>query len=276
MWSLLEDDNLSEEPARLLKKTLSVLLRPVAKLMISHGFSIQDAVELMKAAMVQDVLSNGAATDSHIALKTGVHRKDVRRLRASNPESAGNIARVSPIAIVQTHWAFTPPFGSDTGVPGLLTRQGEQGFDALVRSSKVDLPPATVLAEMKTQRLVEEKPDRKLELLTTTYVPKFQTQTLAALEATLSDHLRVAVENATDRLESRRHFDQVLRYSHLSDKSINILEDAARKRAREFLDELNSLAHELQQQDDRAEEPARGRFVTGIFIAPTADPPKED
>ena len=49
------------------------------------------------------------------------------------------------------------------------------------------------------------------------------------------------------------------------------MERAARNGARDYLETLNALAHDLQRADDASDAAPAGRFVSGVFIAPTAD-----
>lgn len=255
-----------------LDKTLALLLRPISKLLIDNNVPIQNAIEALKRAMVSAAGESTETTDSHVSLKTGVHRKDVRRIRAETGEMSPGKRTISPIPLVMTYWAKTPPFCDSAGCPLDLprfARTGVTSFDALVRASKVDLPPATVLGELLSQGLVAEQPDGTLRLLTTTYIPTTDSARLAAFDATMSDHIRIAVQNATSPADAPRDFDQVLRYSQLSEASVARLEAKARAAANDYLEALNALAHDLQQNDDTSGAAHKGRFVTGVFIAPT-------
>jgi hypothetical protein len=63
------------------------MLRPIVKLMIHLGLPLQSFVEVLKATYVEVAERHFAEdgrplTDSQVSVLTGVHRKDVRRLRA--------------------------------------------------------------------------------------------------------------------------------------------------------------------------------------------------
>jgi len=222
--------------------------------------------------MVVTVDANGRETDSYVSMMTGLHRKDVKRLRRDISNAPKRLA-LAPMAAVMSRWANLKPFGDGRGHPRPLARYREGGaanFEDLVRACKVDIPAATVLAEMDRQELIAVGPEGMLTLLNTTFVPRTDDAALAALEATLSDHLRVAVENAVAHKDEPRQFDRVVRYSHLSPASVASLEAAARDRATNYLEELNALALELQKQDDASGQAHRGRFVSGIYVAPVS------
>jgi hypothetical protein len=76
------------EPA-LAAQAVALVLRPLARLMIDHGLQLPSVVELLKQALVNEAagaygLADKASTDTRIALLTGVHRKDVKRLRSAS------------------------------------------------------------------------------------------------------------------------------------------------------------------------------------------------
>lgn len=256
-----------------LEKLLGLLMRPLSKLLIQNDIPIQEAVEMLKRSMVDTALTTPEVTDSHVSLKTGVHRKDVRRLRADKGGDAVKNLPINPVALVLTRWANSEMFQTKDGKSRPLTRAT---FDDLIRTSKIDLPPATVLSEMFTQELVREDDDGLLHLLTQTYLPKTDAAALAAFEATMSDHLRIAVENTIENDTGTKNFDRVLRYSQLSQASVDQLEKTARADAAAYLEKLNTLAYQLQVEDDGKPPEHRGRFVSGVYIAPVPDPDQED
>lgn len=253
-----------------LQKTLEILLRPIINFLILNELSLQATVEVIKKTFVQSSEFPPDATDSYISLKTGVHRKDVRRLRDETAEQAPKKTQISALAHVLTVWAQSNAFRDKKGEPIALARSSDDpslpDFNTLIRASKVDVPAATVRAELLKQGLVCEDPDGTLYLQSEVYVPVSGNESLSALEATLSDHMRVAIQNATTDDRLPKDFDRVLRYTNLSDASVAKLEAAARDRATAYLKELNAMAHNLQQADQGTS--STGRFVTGVYIAP--------
>jgi hypothetical protein len=154
----------------------------------------------------------------------------------------------------------------------MLRRSGEDGqpgFDDLVRASKVDLAPATVLQELIAQSVAKQHDDGLIELLSSTLVARSGDAALRAFEATVSDHVRIAADNVLAPPGAARRFDQAVRYSQLSDASVKQLEAESRKLARAYLEHMNAMAHRLQSEDDASGKLASGRFVSGVFIAPT-------
>ena len=74
-------------PSPALVRALRKLLRPLVRLMLAHGITYPYLSDLLKGLFVevaeQDFrLDAKAPTDSRVSLVSGVHRKDVARLRS--------------------------------------------------------------------------------------------------------------------------------------------------------------------------------------------------
>ena len=87
------------------------ILRPLARLMIARGITLPAAVEMLKEAYV-DVASrdfrigDAPTTDSRVSLLTGVHRKDVKRLREGTRRAgAAPSGSLNVLSEVVTRWA---------------------------------------------------------------------------------------------------------------------------------------------------------------------------
>jgi hypothetical protein len=240
----------------------------LSEALIVRGVSLGQAYEALKGAMVRSAeRTEGAdASDSRISLVTGLHRKDVKRLREAMPQPKRTA--IGAVAQVLAHWRGEPDLaGPDGGRP--LTRAE---FDALVRSARIDMAPGTVLAALQDHGAVTTDDAGLLVPLTTAALPRAGSdEMVAAFGATLAPHLDAAVHNLT-ATEGTRHYDRALRYSHLSPESVAELDAAARKAAQEMLVALDRKAHELQKRD-RDLPGATGRFVLGAFVRP--DPPED-
>src|SRR5512134_3754927 len=91
------------------------VLHPLVRLMIAGGITFTAAVEMLKRAYVEVAdqhfrLTEERQTDSRVSLITGLHRKDVKRLRA--PGSGRNAELVPPSVSlgekIVTAWTSDP------------------------------------------------------------------------------------------------------------------------------------------------------------------------
>jgi hypothetical protein len=152
------------------------ILRPVVKLMIHLGMPLQSFIEVLKATYVEVAEKHFAEegrplTDSQVSVLTGVHRKDVRRLRTQPLQSDS----LTPSLSMQVAMAWTGISGllDEDGAPCALARRnaklgngqtvqgqklqlGAKSFDDLVESMTSDVSATAVLKEMLRQNMVQE------------------------------------------------------------------------------------------------------------------------
>ncbi|KIC08017.1 hypothetical protein RA19_21500 [Leisingera sp. ANG-M1] len=251
---------------------LAALLAPLAQAMVARGLTLGTANEALKKALLEAALatSEGKVSDSKASLLTGIHRKDIKRLRAE--ESEGPPRRsVNAAALVLSYWATAPEYQHKNGSPRDLPRSGSKnspGFDELVRQTRADMAPGTVLQALLGQGAVELQEDGRLRLLTHTLLPAAgSAEQVAAYQATLSAHLAAATQNLLAGNGDSRNFDRAVRYSHLSPASVEKLHRLSAQKAQALLEEINAEARALQEKE--AESSFDGRFVLGAYILPS-------
>ena len=250
-------------------RALTRLLRPIARAMIVHGVTLSAATEVLKRALfhaAKDLsLEEPKLTDSRISLMTGLHRKDVRRLRKeSEPSSRRSLANVYTLVI--GHWTTAKKFIDKNGVPRPLPRTGRHGFDDLVRDARIDLPAATVLNALLTEKAVTLDERQTVHLVQHAFIADPVSETMiAAYEKNLLAHLQAATDNLLATNGQDRNFERAAHFSHLSDESVAELVRLARERCKSVLKELNRHAMALQQQDTKKTN-QQGRFSFGTYI----------
>lgn len=166
---------------RMLNAVYACML-PVARLLLRSGITYQQFELVAKRAFVleaaNDPDSRGRPTNtSRIAVKTGLSRKDVKRIRdllAAEPVSARGLAsdQSGPPARVLHAWHVDRRFVGRDGKPRDLEFQDDNtGFCALVRAVAGDVPPGAVRTELKRAGAVLDLEDGKLRAVKRYYVP---------------------------------------------------------------------------------------------------------
>lgn len=270
---------MTTKPTDPFEAALAALLGPLAQAMIAHGVTFGTASEALKNALLQAALatSETAMSDSRASLLTGIHRKDIKRLRQIGDD--GSMRRSSnALASVISIWATDPEFQDSTGAPLTLMRSRSKptpGFDDVVRKARIDMAPGTVLNGLMDQEIVRQRDDGSYQLRMQAFLPKAGSQEqVAAYQATLSAHLMASTQNLLSDETTERNFDRAVRYSHLSAASVDALHKIASAKAQALLQEINALARDMQN-DDQDGDPV-GKFVLGAYILPTRPRPKED
>ncbi|APX10298.1 DUF6502 family protein [Tateyamaria omphalii] len=252
-------------------RVLRGLLRPLVRTMIARGLTAPVVYGLLKRVYVEVAeesfrLDDKPLTDSRIALLTGVHRKDIRTIKAEGPDETGQSRRKSALlATVIGQWMSAPEFITD-GTPRLLPRQADDAadFETLVRSVNRDVRPRTVLDELMNAGLVSETADGLLELQTEAVVGTGSARDKEAFfAANVGDHLAAATENLL--ADTPPFFERAVFYNQLPPDAIDEVEAAARAKAQELLEDLNRQSSALHRAAQDAEGP-RQRYRLGIYL----------
>lgn len=129
------------------------LLRPVARYCLQRTFNLRDLVEEAKIAFVEEGeellrQSGDKLNDSRLAVLTGVHRKDVRRILDAEKAPPASGKGLVPRVLIQ--WEQHPKFRTAAGKPRVLSFDGPgSDFWKLVHSVSSEINPATVLFELE-------------------------------------------------------------------------------------------------------------------------------
>lgn len=151
-----------------------LVIRPLVTFCLRHGVRLQDLIECFKISFVESAANElekvaEAVTASRISVMTGVHRRDVVRIRksASVPE-VGNGLTTGVIG----QWTTDAAFLTKQKKPRALSFGNVSSeFYALVQKVNKDLNPATVLFELERVGAVK-RGDDGLTLCAQAYVPK--------------------------------------------------------------------------------------------------------
>jgi hypothetical protein len=222
-------------------RAVSQVLRPLTRLMIDHGLQLPTVVELLKKALVDEAAQTFAldgkdSSDSRIALLTGVHRKDVKRLRteAAGPVDPESMASLG--AMVVARWISDPRFLSADQSPRPLARTpkrggpGEPNFTDLVAEISRDVGARAVLDELERLSVVELRDDGYAVLRSSAFLPQEGlSESFHFLATNVADHLAAAVHN----LAPARHGSPLLEQSafaeDLSSEQAQQLQERARQ-----------------------------------------------
>jgi hypothetical protein len=171
----------SEIQLRMLNAVFACLL-PIARLLLRAGITYRQFDSVAKRAFVKEAMAEtdarGRATNtSRVAVKTGLSRKYVRRIResvedATDSEPGNATDQSGPPSRVLHTWHADARFLDSAGRPRILLFQDdENGFGALVRAVAGDIPPGAVRAELKRAGAVIDLDDGSLQAVKRYYVP---------------------------------------------------------------------------------------------------------
>jgi hypothetical protein len=270
-------------PAPLLKAARR-LMRPLVRLMMRSGLTFPILADMLRALFVEvavsDILTDPKArTDSRISLLTGVHRKEIRRLRGLPEEVAAGVPDVVTLASqIIARWVGTTPYIDEVGQPRALPRNkqdspiSEPSFEALVESVTSDVRPRAVLDDLLGHGVVLLDSNDRVQLNTAAFIPRpGGEEQLFYFARNLHDHVAAAVANISGS-GTPRFLDRSVHYDRLTPAQAQDLEDYARKAAMQVLLDVNRRAQELTDGAPDTSESAPRRINLGIYVFDADDP----
>lgn len=272
----------------ILLATLAQLMKPLVRLLLSHGVTYPMLLEALKRVFVEVAeheypIHNKPQTDSRITLLTGVHRRDVNRIRQLEVPDIAPKSNFSSLLIAQ--WIGHPRFIDEHGLPKKLAKTssvaGEESFDTLVASVSKDIRARSVLDEWLRTGLVEADVQEYLRLNTEAFIPKENLEEkLFFLGMNVHDHLASAVHNVMEMNPSM--MERCVYYEGLDAVQVHEIQALARLKGMDYLKKINQeallmKASNAQANLDSTLKPTF-RMNTGVYFyfEPTLEAKKND
>ncbi len=264
-------------PAVLLR-AVQRLLRPLVRLLIRRGITFPVFADVVRSLYVEVALADllteqRARTDSRVSLMTGVHRKEVRRLRQRDPGADEPPPVLSQTSLIIALWLGTPAYQAADGGPAALPRQGGAvSFEALVESVTTDVRPRAVLDDLLSQAIVTLDDTDRVHLNTAAFIPRpGQEEQLFYFGRNLHDHIAAAAANV-DAAGAAPFLDRSVHYDGLTAEAAQRLEALARETAQGALLTVNRAA--LAMLEGEATPPASAYRVNfGIYVYAEGETP---
>ena len=254
-----------------LVKAVVMLCKPLIRLLIEKGMTFPQFRELMKELYVEVAdkhfsLDGEKPSDSRIFVLTGVHRKDVKRIRQqAEQEYSQIISSASLSGEIVARWASMPEYQDDKGRSRPLLKSGnnnEVGFAQLVSSVNKDVRPKVILEEWLRLNMVRLKDDYVVLNKSAFVTNKEFTEMAYYLGHNVHDHMASCVNNIL--AESDPMLERSVYYASLTENSVKKLNTIASKKGNELLQHLNKQAIKLYDVDKQKED-ATYRMRLGVY-----------
>jgi hypothetical protein len=210
-------------------------------------------------------LADREQTDSRVSLLTGIHRKEVRRLRGAGAPVRLVPASVSRSSMIIARWIAAPEFTDEKGGPRPLRRAGDPGegpsYEDLVESVTRDVRPRAVLDEWLDRGMVVIDEDGRIRLADAAFAPRAgDDRQLYYFGRNLHDHLAAAVENVL--AAEPPFFERAVHYEGVSRDMAEKMLALSRKLAFEALQGVNRDA----QREIRNDPGGTWRWNLGFYL----------
>ena len=262
------------------------LLRPLARLLLSFQITYPVFQQWLKRAYVEMAdrefpLAGKPQTDTRISLLTGIHRKDIKRLRHEDDGAHVSPENISIGEQLAAHWMGQGEYLDQDKQPLALpfkANNAEPSFERLVEQvCKKDIRARVVLDEWLRLGVVSIKDtganDEVITLVPGAFVPSHSIDEKAFfLGMNVADHLATATHNVLTTQQSARELklERCLYYDGLSPESIAELKQMANDQGMALLHSLNERALQLKQQDQKEKQDQgidnNQRINIGVFV----------
>jgi hypothetical protein len=244
-------------------------LRPVIHVLIRCGVTWREFAELAKTTFVEvasrEFGKRGRPTNvSRTAVLTGLTRREVRKQREGlegAPEPLGGY--VTKGSVVLSVWHLDPDFLDSHGRPIPLEPQGEEGhtFPALLRRcGGADVPPTTLLRELRSAGAIHERADGRIEPLTRNFIPHAMDEQMIRLwGSVLADIAITYVHNLTRTGKTPPRFERAAVNDRVSRDALPEFREFLEREGQAFLERLDAwlTAHEVKEGEEGKAEAIR-------------------
>jgi hypothetical protein len=268
------------QPRASVVAALRRLLRPLVRLLVSQGITYPFLADLLKSVFVETAASEFTvrgklATDSRLTLLTGVHRKDIRRLRRETPPDSAPTPAMTLGTQIVARWLGDASYHDRNGTPRRLPRTpskgGAESFAVLVEKVSKNVRPRSVLDELVRLGVVEVDADDHVRLVTRGFVPGKEVDAKAFyFGEALHDHLAAGVHNLGGARPA--WLERSVYYDELSPAAVAALQAKSEQLSMQVLQDINRDGMALEASDPPAPG-QRMRMRLGVFFyaEPVAD-----
>jgi len=246
------------------------ILRPLLKLLLANGITFPAINELLKQVLVEVAekdfpVAGKAVNDSRVSVLTGLHRKDVKRLRHGPvvvedvPKSVSLGSQLVNAWLTESAWLEAD--GSPRVLEKLLSDEGGASFEALAESVSKDVRPRAILDELLRLGAVTLIDGKRVQLNTEAFVPNAGIEEkLYYLQRAGYAHLMASVHNVEG--EQPAFFDRIVHYDSIPAEALPALRKLAEKEGSVFLRKLNVAAHKASDKQGKDVQ----AFTLGSFM----------
>lgn len=254
-----------------LRSALSLMFKPLIRLLIAQGVTHAEFVETAKEVYVEVALkhfeSEGRVNRSRVAILTGLTRKEVKNVIDRTIESGYKEKTYSRPERVLTGWYSDPQFQGPYGIPLELfydsNETTERSFVELVKRYSGDMAPRQMLNQLLEAGSVVEADGRYKAVRR---IFKHSTLSPSLIKRLGEVGYRVfstAAKNIDKQMEGSGYFDRmVFADDGCTDEQIEAFNKYIKRRGQEYLEEIDVWFSSRKESCDQTAK----RKDTGIYM----------
>lgn len=254
-----------------LRRALSLMFKPLVRLLIAQGVTHAEFAETAKEVYVETALrhfeTDGKVNKSRVAILTGLTRKEVKNVIDRALSSDEEERDYSRPARVLTGWFSDPKFQGPYGIPLELPYDNgeldEPSFVGLVKQYSGDMAPRQMLNQLIESGAVIEI-DGRYKAVSRTFLQSRLSPALIQRLGSVGYRVFSSAASNIDRgKDEARHFDRmVFADDGCTEEVIEKFSEYMKTRGQEFLEELDVWFSSRKEESDRSSD----RKETGVYM----------
>lgn len=232
------------------------VLRPLVRVLLRNGLACGEVEEMLRKVYVDQAFilakQEGKATISSVSAKTGLSRKEVKRL-VEKPEGAGQQQgqKYNRAIRVISGWLNDPRFITDEGVARTLSFEGDASFAELVKDYSGDIPTRAMLDLLEKSGCVE-KLEERIHLISHAYVPGNDPLDIIDILGTDTKELMETIAHNMSADKEHKHFQRKVSSHQLDRQQLEAFQKYTNRRSQALLEDLDNwlCEHQAEQAED--------------------------
>lgn len=264
-----------------LRRALSLMLKPLIRLLIAQGVTHAEFSETAKEVYVEIALRHFEDSEkvnkSRIAILTGLTRKEVKNVIDRNLEEGYAERNFSRPERVLSGWYSDPnyigPYGIPLELPYENSEAGGFSFVGLVRQYSGDMAPRQMLNELLQAGSVIEVDGRYKAVRRSFRHSSLSPAFIKRLGEVGYRVFSTAAKNIDKDQEGAGYFDRmVFADDGCTQQTIGKFDEYIKKKGQEFLEEVDVW---FSSQSPPKKEGKEGVFDTGLYLVHYVEDPLE-
>ncbi len=239
------------------------VFQPLVRLALRNGISYQEFCTGLKRVFVETVqddfqIPGQEMTAARIGILTGLSREEVTYVQEEIARGIGDeLIILGRITKLIEGWTSDGDFTGPYGIPLELSQEeGKGNFPALVKRYGETMSPGAMLRELKRVGVVQETKDRKIRLLSRSYIAgRFRPEAIDRMGRVLGD-LAETLEYNLDPLRpgKARLERQVYTPDGIDRETFRLFCREAEELGQDYLEKLDNWLSERELEEERKVE----------------------
>ena len=257
---------------KVLGAAIRKILRPIARILLRNGIAYGSFSEIARRVFVEVAYDEfrepkKKQTVSRVSVLTGLTRKEVSRIRDTEPDDdIEAIQRYNRAVRVIGGWINDPRYSDKDGVPKVLSiDSSEPSFASLVKKYSGDIPTKAMLNVLLSAGTVKKDEAGKLSLSNQAYIPSNDPADKLNILGTDVSELITTIDYNITSPETDLRFQRKVSNPNVRPEAMDAFRKMSREKSQSLLEEFDEwlYANEVNQESNKDDD---GGYVSvGIY-----------